>query len=208
MLAKGHTMQHVGTNGASPSAKKSGNLSSDYEKLRALILNRSLIKKDGEDFELASGKKSRFFFDMKMTSYDPEGCNLIGREILQRLEGVEVDYIGGLESGAISVVVAVTTVSFKKGNPIPSFFIRKTPKEHGTRKYIEGNLEDCSNVVLVEDVTTTGNSVLKAVDAVREHNCKVDTVITVVDREEGAEANLANHGIKLVALFSKGDFEL
>lgn len=202
-------MLHKQNGSESVAVPRNGQIGSDdHEKLLALITDKSLIKKDGEGFVLASGKTSFYFFDMKTTSYDPEGCNLIGREILRVLADKDVDYIGGLESGAISVVVAVTTVSFNQDKPIPSFFVRKKAKGRGTRKYIEGNFAPGSNVVLVDDVTTTGNSVLTAVNAIRDLKCSVDTVVTVVDREEGAAANLKNHGIELIALYSKRDFDL
>ena len=157
---------------------------------------------------LASGGESDFFFDMKMVSLDPEGSTLISDALLEILKSEDVDYIGGLESGAIPIVSSLCTKSWTEDKHISGFFVRKKPKERGTRKWIEGNLEENSRVILLDDVTTKGGSVYKAVERVREKNCTVDKVITVVDRLAGAKENLKKHDIELIALFTKDDFGL
>jgi len=182
-----------------------GLITKDRERLKELIKEKALIF--GRT-TLASGGVSDFFFDMKMLSMDPEGSNLIADALFDIIKNEEVDYIGGLESGAIPIVSTLCSKSWNAGRPIPGFFVRKKPKERGTMKSIEGNLTENSRVILVDDVTTKGGSVLKAVDKVREQNCKVDKVITVVDRLAGARENLRKHNIELVALFTKDDFEL
>jgi orotate phosphoribosyltransferase len=143
---------------------------------------------------------------MKLVSMDPEGSELIANAILELLQTKNVDYIGGLESGAIPIVAVIANKSLQTKKPIPAFFVRKTPKERGTNKMIEGNLTENSNVVLVDDVTTTGESVLFAVRKVRELNCHVDTVITIVDRLSGAKETLAKENIQLISLFTKNYF--
>lgn len=178
-------------------------LSKDSERLKKLIKEKALIfgRKT-----LASGGISDFFFDMKMISMDPEGSNLISDVILEILKSEDVAYIGGLESGAIPIVSSLCTKSWTNKRPISGFFVRKEKKERGTKKFIEGNLDENSKVILVDDVTTQGGSVLKAVERVREYNCTVDKVITVVDRLAGAKENLKKHDIELIALFTKDDF--
>lgn len=173
------------------------------ERLRQLIAERALTR--GGSFKLASGKVSAFYFDMKPVACDPEGSRLIADLVLDELNGDEVDYIGGLAVGAIPIVNSVVQRSYDR-KPIPGFFVRKESKQRGTQKLIEGNLEPASKVVLVEDVTTTGGSVLRAVEAVRDLGCTVTKVVTIVDRLEGAEENLSKHGIELVALFTRDDF--
>jgi orotate phosphoribosyltransferase len=177
-------------------------------KLKSLIKEKALLVGDNGHFELASGDKSNYFFDMKLISMDPEGSELIANAILELLKNEDVDYIGGLESGAIPIAAVIANRSLQIKKPIPAFFVRKTPKERGTKKMIEGNLIENSNVVLIDDVTTKGESVLLAVRKVRELNCHVNTVITIVDRLSGAKENLAKENIKLVALFTKNDFNL
>ncbi len=178
-------------------------IQTNHARLRQLISEKALSS--GGSYELASGKTSSFFFNMKPVIFWPEGSRLIADAILDVLESEHVDYVGGLESGAIPIAAIVVERSLER-KPISGFFVRKSPKEHGVRKLIEGNLKPGSKVILVEDVTTTGGSVLRAVKAVRELGCTVTKIVTVVDRLEGAEENLSEHGIQLVALFTRDDF--
>jgi orotate phosphoribosyltransferase len=176
-------------------------------RLRQIISEKSY--EQGPEFTLASGAKSKFYFDMKPTAFDPEGATLIAELILDELANRPVDFIGGLEMGAVPVIAAVAMKSFG-GLNLPGLFVRKEAKGHGTRRLVEGIEAGASvegkNVVLVEDVTTSGGSVMKAVEAVREAGGSVDTVITIVDRQEGATTNLRNEGIELVALLTADDF--
>lgn len=175
------------------------------ERLRRLIAEKALVKGEAESFLLASGNVSHFFFDMKMVALDPEGANLIADLVLEALGSGNYDHVGGPELGAIPIVAAVVSKSLAR-RPISGFFVRKQPKERGTEKRIEGHLDRGARVALIEDVTTTGVSVLKAVEAVREEGCTVEKVITVVDRLEGARERLADEGIELVSLFTIDDF--
>ena len=178
------------------------------QRLKELIREKSLIINPRENFTLASGGSSNFFFDMKNTSMDPEGSNLIADEILERIRGDSYEYIGGLESGSIPIVSAVVMKSWLAGVPIPGFFVRKEPKKRGTMKLIEGNLKDNAHVIVLDDVTTKGGSVLNAVREIRKLGCTVTKVITVVDRLDGARENLAKEGIALIAIYTKDDFGL
>lgn len=177
---------------------------SRVQRLREIIRQRSL--RIGE-FELASGSTSDVFFDMKATLLHPEGINLAGDLILERLERMRVDAVGGLIIGACPLVDILAAKSYgKPAAPQSYFYVRKEPKERGTKQLIEGNLGDGSRVVIVDDVTTEGNSALRAVTAVRAHNCHVSTVITVVDREQGAAQKFADQGIELISLLKRSDF--
>lgn len=172
-------------------------------RLRDIIAAKSMRK---GTFTLASGRASDIFFDLKPAMLDPEGADIIAENILARLADGPADYIGGLEMGAVPIVALVSVKSWPAA-PIPAFFVRKAIKDHGTRERVEGNIEADSDVVLLEDVTTTGGSVLDAVKVVREKGCRVARVITIVDRLEGAGENLAGHGIDLVALLTRNDFD-
>ena len=174
--------------------------------LAEIVRARSLIT--GRDMTLTSGATSRFYFDMKPTTFDAEGATLIGDLILERLEGRTLDCVAGPEMGALPVVMAVVLRSHERGRPITGFCVRKQAKGHGTRQLIERDLARGCRVVVVDDVTTTAGSVLKAVRAVREANGVVDTVVTVVDRLEGARENLAAEGLELLALLEASDFDL
>lgn len=179
------------------------------DRLISVIERRSLLR--GTDIKLASGGTSTFYFDMKRTAFDPEGAALIGTLLLDRMAGLPVDYVGGLEVGAIPIVACVAQCSFP-ARPVKGFFVRKQPKDHGTRRLIEGLTDDESldgkNVVLLEDVTTTGGSAQKAVDAVRAEGGRVAHVMTVVDRLQGAGDFFAAHDITLSALVTVDDFKV
>ena len=191
----------------SPNARPEHVKAESRSRLIRLIEERSLLR--DTDVTLASGATSTFYFDMKRTAFHPEGANLIAGLLLDELSDIEVDYVGGLEMGAVPLVACVIQSSFPD-RPLGGFFVRKQPKEHGTRRLIEGLLQDESlsgkSVVLLEDVTTTGGSVLKAVAAIREDGGIVPRVVTVVDRLDGAAANLASDNIELAAVLTAHDF--
>lgn len=185
-------------------ARASNAANTQRQRLRDLIRERSMLT--GQTFTLASGRTSGAFFDMKKTMFDPEGANLIADQIFDLIRNENVNAVGGLEMGAVPVVLGVVQKSFREGRPIKGFFVRKEVKDHGTQQKIDGLFEPNARVIMFDDVTTTGGSVLKAVRAARERGCTVDKVVTVVDRQEGAAENLAREGIELVALFKKDDF--
>jgi len=166
------------------------------------IINRKCLK-FGE-FELASGGSSSFFFDMKKATLDPEGSKLITKAMLGLIYKENVRYVGGLESGAIPIVSELCIQSSQE-RPIFGFFVRKA--EDGRNPEIEGNIKRGEKVILVDDVTTKGGSVLTAVKAVRNFGCEVEKVITIIDRLEGAEQNLKGDNIELIPIFTKNDFE-
>jgi orotate phosphoribosyltransferase len=175
----------------------------DIEKTKARLLDiirqKSLITSGGP-FRLASGVMSDYYLDMKPTIFSPEGLNLIADLIFEHLrDDAGVNSIGGLELGAVPIVTAVSMRSFRDRG-IDGFVVRKEAKDHGTAKKIDGNFRPNTNVVLIEDVTTKGGSVMQAVRAVRAQGATVKKVITIVDRLEGATAALQAEGIELVPL--------
>ncbi|HEY7610788.1 MAG TPA: orotate phosphoribosyltransferase, partial [Alphaproteobacteria bacterium] len=153
-----------------------------------------------------SGGKSSVFFDMKMTLLDPEGLNLTADLMLQLLEGEAFDAIGGLVLGACPIVDAITLKAYP-ARRISGFYVRKEPKERGTNKMIEGPLAPGAVCVMVEDVTTEGRSVMKAIAEARAIGCKVSTVVTCVDRQQGARERLKAEGIVLRPLFTMDEFK-
>jgi orotate phosphoribosyltransferase len=174
------------------------------ERLLQIIKAESLLT--GSEFTLASGQRSGFFFDMKKTMFHPEGASLVGDIIFEMIaDDVDVQYIGGLEIGAIPMAVSVSLKSWP-ARPINAFFVRKAPKDHGAINLIDGQFRPNSNVILFEDVTTTGGSVMKAVRAVRDQGCTVKKILTIVDRGEGAGKNLEKENLELVSIFTMDDF--
>jgi orotate phosphoribosyltransferase len=157
------------------------------------------------NFLLASGVSSNFFFDMKRTMFDPEGAALLADLLFDAIKDENVDYIGGLETGAIPIVAALCARSWPE-RPIKGFFVRKENKGHGTDQRIDGLLEKGSKVILFEDVTTTGGSAMQAVNQACQLGCTILKVISVVDRLEGAAETFRSAGVKFDSLFTWRDF--
>ena len=180
----------------------------DREKLREIIRRRS-FRQCGE-FTLASGRKSTIYFNLKPTMLDPEGARLLGAALAEHAAQLGADYVGGLEMGGVPLVSATAAMSAVADRPVHAVFIRKAAKDHGTKSLIEGLAEGESlagrEVLVIEDVTTTGGSALKAVDVLRAEGAKVAHVLTVVDREEGAADAFAEKAVQLHALFRKREF--
>lgn len=174
--------------------------------LRDVIAAKSLIT--GRDMKLVSGGTSRFYFHMKMTTLDPAGAGLVGRLMLEALDEPWPDHIAGVELGAVPVVAAAVVRSADIGRPITGFAVRKAAKEHGAMRRIERDLAPGSRVALFEDVTTTGGSALRAVEAIREAGGVVTQVVTVVDRLQGAREAFARAGMPFGALLDARDFDL
>jgi orotate phosphoribosyltransferase len=170
------------------------------------FLVRSSLK--DEPFVLASGDKSWVFFDCKPVTQNPEGISLIAEIFFEMVKDYNLDAIGGIQTGAIPICTAVAQLSYLKGSPIPAFWVREKRKEHGTMNKLEGGLKPNSRVVVVDDVTTKGTSVLKAVEEVLELNCEIAAVITLVDREAGAREIIEQKGLKYLPIFKKSDFKV
>jgi orotate phosphoribosyltransferase len=161
-------------------------------------------------FKLASGKTSSYYFNLKSTYCHPAGSALIGDLVLQIIEAnkLNVDTIGGMELGAVPIACAVQARGFFRNKPMNIFIVRKEKKDHGTQSLVEGNIEKGQNVIIVEDVTTTGGSAMKAVDAVKkEYDANVAAVISVVNRKEGADELFAEKGIPFYSVSSIEEYD-
>lgn len=180
----------------------------DRQALKDIIRRRSFRK--GSEFRLASGRTSTIYFNLKPTMLDPHGARLIGAALAGKASELGADYVGGLEMGAVPLVAATAAMSASAGRPVGAVFVRKAAKEHGTQSLIEGLADGESlagkHVVVVEDVTTTGGSALKAIEALRAVGAEVRHVVTIVDRQEGAAAAFAAAGVALHCLFTKSEF--
>ena len=179
------------------------------EKVRGL----AYLCAETEEFTLASGRTSRHFFDTKPVMCNPESAHLLGvliHDIIDNLDG-GVDVVGGLELGAVpltGIVIAKAGI----GSPLRGFVMRKEPKGRGGRKTgnppgIEGStLQSGDRIVILEDVTTTGGSALKAVGRLQEIGCEVIACISIVDREEGGAEAFEAAGVPLIPLTSLSDY--
>jgi orotate phosphoribosyltransferase len=155
---------------------------------------------------LASGRESDFYFDMKPAMLDPDGASLMADLILQELQDVKADCIGGLEMGAVPLIAPVAMRSPDFGRRLPGFFVRKAVKDHGTKKRVDGADISAKTVVILEDVTTTGGSAMDAVKAVQDAGAKVALVLSILDRGEGAADLFAKAGIPFKSLFRAEEF--
>ncbi len=171
----------------------------DQEALAALLRERSVSL---GDFLLSSGQRSTYYIDARKTTMSAEGQRLIGRLSLAaiRAAGWVPAAVGGLTMGADPVAYAIARESLEAPPPIQAFSVRKTAKQHGTRKRIEGNFSAGDAVVIVEDVITSGGSATEAIDAVLEGGGRVLGVLAVVDREQGGREAIENKGLRVVVL--------
>ncbi|HVT87604.1 MAG TPA: orotate phosphoribosyltransferase [Tepidisphaeraceae bacterium] len=163
-----------------------------YPELAKFLQQKSL--KRGH-FVLASGRTSEYYIDGKLTCFDPQGSKLIVEAILNEIKNLPVDAVGGMDMGATPIVGSFVNRCAYIGKAMPTFIVRKDVKAHGTMKLIEGNLPAPCSVVLLDDVVTTGESILKAVKAVRDKGCKVLMAISVLDRNGGARELMEKEGI-------------
>ncbi|MBP5620731.1 MAG: orotate phosphoribosyltransferase [Thermoguttaceae bacterium] len=179
------------------------------DKLAAIVRERSLkIAPEGEFFTLASGKKSKYYCDGKMTTLDAAGAVLIGEGILELIQQ-DANFpnaVGGMSMGADTICAAVITVAGSRGIDLKAFLVRKETKDHGTQKYIEGPVKAGDRVIVVEDVVTTGGSSLKAIERLEEAGIKVDGVIAILDRMEGGAKAFTDRGYSFRSLLKITDF--
>ncbi len=181
--------------------------SEERARLVAIVRDRSF--RTGK-FTLASGRESTLYFNLKPTLMQPEGSYLAARGLLALATDAHPDFAGGLEMGAVPILGAIAALSHLAGRPVATFFVRKKPKDHGTRLAIEG-LKDGETlsgrrVLMVDDVTTTGGSTMKAIEAARAEGAIVEDAVSLLDREEGAVENFASAGVRLRSVLRARDF--
>jgi len=175
------------------------------ERLKEILLEKAI--KFG-DFTLASGKKSTYYINGKMATLDSEGLNLTAEIFLDMLDNVECDAVGGPTLGADPIIGAMLALAHNRGRKLSGLIVRKETKDHGTGKLIEGPIEKGMKIAVVEDVTTTGGSAARAIDAFRAAECEVVKVMTIVDRRQGAAEKLAAMNVLYEPIFTKIDLDL
>lgn len=182
-------------------------MSSAREQLLALLAKKSF--RLGQ-FKLSGGGTSDYYIDCRLTTLDANGALLTGQAVLDaiRKQGWHAQAIGGLTLGADPIVVATSVISAQQGRPVHGFLVRKAEKTYGTGQRIEGFRDKPAQVVIVEDVCTTGASTIQAIEAAREFGFEISGVLCLVEREEaGGRANVekAANPAKFVALFTDND---
>lgn len=169
-----------------------------------IIRDKSFVRKK---VILASGQESDHYFDMKPSMLAPEGALCLAEMILDRIGDTDVDYVGGLEMGAVPLIGPIALKSLERGKPIAGMFVRKAAKGHGTQRLIEG-VEDVTGrkIVIVEDVTTTGNSALKAISVLKDAGAEIVLVLSILDRQQGATELYKAEGLPFASLFQASEF--
>ncbi len=165
------------------------------------------------DFTLASGAKSNYYIDCRLTTLHPKGAWLVGNVmrhlIFEELAArkTAISSVGGLTMGADPIALAVSLASYlyDSNSAVSSFVVRKAPKSHGQTRLIEGNFKAGDRVVVIDDVITTGESTIKAIDAVVQAGGIVEFAAVLVDREQGGRQNIEAKGYKAVTAFTRTD---
>jgi orotate phosphoribosyltransferase len=175
-------------------------MKNEKKELIELLKEKEVIKFG--KFKLSSGKESDYYVNMKMAITNPKILKSIANIVSNQISDDKIDKVAGPALGAVPIATAISLES-----SIPMLMIRKAKKGYGTSKLIEGELVKGDSVIVVEDVTTTGGSLIKAIKAIEDNGGIVEKAIVVVDRAEGAIENLKKEGIVLEPLISIDDFK-
>lgn len=179
------------------------------ETLRDLLAKRALRVADpGERFTLSTGRKSKFYFNCKPVTLSSDGASLVADAFLEALKSLpdSVSAVGGRTLGADPIVGAMMMRALEHGQKLEGFYVRDKQKTHGTKELIANEPARGTKVVIVDDVITTGKSVIEAVDAAREAGCIVVGVIALMDRLEGGEAAIRARVPFYVSVYTRHDF--
>ena len=179
--------------------------------LKEMIRVRSFQQSEEPRFPLSSGKKSRFYFNLKTVTMSSEGMYHIGNIVLDKIRELDLEphAIGGLTMGADPIAHSVAVISYQRDNrnSLQAFAIRKERKKHGLQLWIEGNVRPHDDVIIVDDVVTTGASTIKAINVAREHDLHIMAVIVLIDRcEENGREKIEKKGVKVHSIYTVHDF--
>jgi orotate phosphoribosyltransferase len=156
-------------------------------------------------FKLVSGRMSHFYVNCKPTTLSPRGMYLVGQLLFERLRSAGVRAVGGLTFGADPVAFAVAFASELNGNPINAFSVRKTQKDHGIVRWIEGDIQKGERVAILDDVATTGGSTITAIERARAEGLEVVKAVVLVDRQEGGLENIGRHVQDVSAMVTRDE---
>lgn len=175
------------------------------KRLLEILLEKSFQYSEKPIFKLASGKTSNYYINCKGTTLDSEAMNLIGHIFYNKIKTLRVNAIGGLTQGADPIAVATAMISGIIDDPINAFVVRKKAKEHGLKKLIEGDIHEGDKVVIIDDVVTTGQSTIEAIENAKKEKLNIIKVIVLIDRQEGGRENIERQGIPFESVFTKDD---
>jgi orotate phosphoribosyltransferase len=173
------------------------------EELIALLCDKSFQYSPEPKFKLVSGRLSKFYVNCKPTILSPRGMFLVGHLVFDAIKDLGVQGVGGLTFGADPIAVATAFASELNRQPIQAFSIRKTRKDHGIIRWVEGDVQSGQPVVIIDDVATTGGSTIKAIERAQEEGLKVVKAVILVDRQEGGLENIRSHVADVTAIVTR-----
>jgi orotate phosphoribosyltransferase len=175
------------------------------QELIDIICRKSFRYSEEPAFKLVSGRMSRFYVNCKPTILSPRGMFLAGHLVFDSVADANVSGVGGLTFGADPIAVAAAFVSELKQRPFHAFSIRKTRKDHGIVRWIEGDLSPGDRVAVIDDVATTGGSTIKAIERSRSEGLEVVRAVVLVDRQEGGLDNIRQHVPDVTAIVTRDE---
>jgi len=175
------------------------------KELIALLCKKSFKYTEKPTFKLVSGRTSRFYVNCKPTTLSARGMFLTGHLMFEAIRDSGASAVGGLTFGADPIAMATAFASELNGQPVNAFSIRKTQKDHGIVKWVEGDIRPGEKVVVIDDVATTGGSTVKAIERARSEGLEVVRAVILVDRQEGGLDNIRSHVADTVAIISRDE---
>ncbi len=175
------------------------------QELIDILCHKSFKYSKAPSFKLVSGKLSRFYVNCKPTTLSARGMYLVGHLIFDEIRDSDVSGVGGLTFGADPLAVATAFASEMNGQAINAFSIRKTQKDHGIVRWIEGDVQPGQRVVIIDDVATTGGSTIKAIERARSEGLEVVKSVILVDRQEGGLYNIRQYVDDVSAIVTRDD---
>lgn len=180
----------------------------ERQRLVEIVTRTSYAYRD-EPFELASGGRSHHYVDCKKSLSYAEARILIGDLMLEASAGIQFEAVGGLELGAYPIGMAVSDAAYRQGGRIvKAVVVRKTAKNHGLKKLVEGDLSGNERILIVDDVITSGQSTIQAIRQARDEGLFVVGVVAIVDREQNGRQNIESEGVSFRALMTLNDLIL
>ena len=175
------------------------------QELIDLLCRQSFKYTEEPSFKLVSGRMSRFYVNCKPTTLSARGMYLVGHLMFNAIKDDPVSAVGGLTFGADPIAVATAFASEIKAKPVNAFSIRKTRKDHGIIRWVEGNVQPGQPVVIIDDVATTGGSTIKAIERAQSEGLEVVKSVILVDRQEGGLDNIRRHVDEVTAIITRDD---
>jgi orotate phosphoribosyltransferase len=175
------------------------------QELIDILCRQSFKYTEEPSFKLVSGRMSRFYVNCKATTLSARGMYLVGHLMFNEIKDSPVSAVGGLTFGADPIAVATAFASEINAKPVNAFSIRKTRKDHGIIRWVEGTVQSGQSVVIIDDVATTGGSTIKAIERAQSEGLEVVKSVILVDRQEGGLDNIRKHVDDVTAIVTRDE---